>query len=240
MRLRRVSEHVKSQNWLAVALDFLIVVVGVFLGLQAQAWNQERIDRNREQGYLDRLATDFVGIESQLQRCVSLYEDSIEAINFVSNVVKAEDPSESVPDRKTFADALIRITAGTLPAARSATFVEMVSAGDLSILRNEELRNALIAYDQQAQTNREIWHFTREQVNAYLHPLYENAELSIDLEGEQYASIPDYDLPAMAQSQTFRTMLNVLAGAKANTHELCRYQRTLADSVRGRLPESEN
>ena len=34
MILRRVIEHVKPQNWTAVALDFLIEVTGVFIGIQ--------------------------------------------------------------------------------------------------------------------------------------------------------------------------------------------------------------
>jgi hypothetical protein len=34
MLLRRVIEHVREQNWLAVFIDFLIVVVGVFIGIQ--------------------------------------------------------------------------------------------------------------------------------------------------------------------------------------------------------------
>lgn len=33
MILRRLTKHVKDQNWFAVALDFLIVVVGVFIGI---------------------------------------------------------------------------------------------------------------------------------------------------------------------------------------------------------------
>jgi hypothetical protein len=33
MILSRVIEHVKHQNWTAVALDFVIVVMGVFIGL---------------------------------------------------------------------------------------------------------------------------------------------------------------------------------------------------------------
>ncbi len=37
MLLRRVTEHVKTQNWFAVGLDFLIVVVGVYIGIQAGA-----------------------------------------------------------------------------------------------------------------------------------------------------------------------------------------------------------
>ena len=35
MILRRITEHVKAQNWFAVGLDFLIVVVGVFIGVHA-------------------------------------------------------------------------------------------------------------------------------------------------------------------------------------------------------------
>ena len=39
MLLGRVIAHVKAQNWTAVALDFLIVVMGVFIGLQVSNWN---------------------------------------------------------------------------------------------------------------------------------------------------------------------------------------------------------
>jgi len=36
MLLRRITKHVKDQNWFAVGLDSLIVVDGVFVGLQVQ------------------------------------------------------------------------------------------------------------------------------------------------------------------------------------------------------------
>ena len=42
MILRRVIEHVKAQNWLAVFLDFVIVVIGVFIGMQVSNWNNAR------------------------------------------------------------------------------------------------------------------------------------------------------------------------------------------------------
>lgn len=42
MLLRRLSEHVGTQNWFAVALDFLIVVFGVFIGFQVTNWNELR------------------------------------------------------------------------------------------------------------------------------------------------------------------------------------------------------
>ena len=34
MLLRRVIEHVRDQNWTAIAIDFVIVVAGVFVGIQ--------------------------------------------------------------------------------------------------------------------------------------------------------------------------------------------------------------
>lgn len=35
MLLRRVIEHVEAQDWFAVGTDFVIVVVGVMIGIQA-------------------------------------------------------------------------------------------------------------------------------------------------------------------------------------------------------------
>ena len=42
MILRRVIEHVKAQNWTAVALDFVIVVVGILIAFQITNWNEAR------------------------------------------------------------------------------------------------------------------------------------------------------------------------------------------------------
>jgi len=39
MLLRSITKHVKDQNWFAVGLDFFIVVVGVFIGMQVANWN---------------------------------------------------------------------------------------------------------------------------------------------------------------------------------------------------------
>ncbi len=59
MILRRVIEHVKIQNWTAVAIDFVIVVVGVFIGIQVSNWNDVRKERMLEREYLQRLSSDI-------------------------------------------------------------------------------------------------------------------------------------------------------------------------------------
>jgi len=37
MLLRSISKHVKDQNWFAVALDFVIVVIGVAVAMMGHA-----------------------------------------------------------------------------------------------------------------------------------------------------------------------------------------------------------
>lgn len=59
MFLRRITKHVKEQNWFAVGLDFLIVVVGVFMGFQAQQWNEDFSDKADAKKYLKRFFEDM-------------------------------------------------------------------------------------------------------------------------------------------------------------------------------------
>ncbi|MBI1393575.1 MAG: hypothetical protein GC152_12605 [Alphaproteobacteria bacterium] len=60
MILRRVMEHVRTQNWTAVALDFVIVVMGVFMGIQLGNWNEARGARAAERGFLAQLREEIV------------------------------------------------------------------------------------------------------------------------------------------------------------------------------------
>ena len=42
MLLRSVTKHVNDQNWFAVVLDLVIVIFGVFIGIQVSNWNADR------------------------------------------------------------------------------------------------------------------------------------------------------------------------------------------------------
>ena len=48
MILRRITQHVKDQNWFAVALDFVIVVVGILIAFQITNWGDAKAERKRE------------------------------------------------------------------------------------------------------------------------------------------------------------------------------------------------
>lgn len=59
MILRRITEHVKTQNWFAVGLDFVIVVVGVFIGIQVANWNDEQAFKAKETELLVELRREL-------------------------------------------------------------------------------------------------------------------------------------------------------------------------------------
>ena len=62
MILRRFMQHVKEQNWFAVGLDVIVVIVGIFLGMQVQQWYLEREKRVKETLYLQRLHDEVVRV----------------------------------------------------------------------------------------------------------------------------------------------------------------------------------
>lgn len=59
MILRRFMQHVREQNWFAVGLDVLVVIVGIFLGFQVQAWYDKEQSKENEIAYLNNLNEDF-------------------------------------------------------------------------------------------------------------------------------------------------------------------------------------
>ena len=55
MILRRIAQHMKQQHWTGVFIELVIVILGVFIGLQASNWNQARESAVRRAAALERL-----------------------------------------------------------------------------------------------------------------------------------------------------------------------------------------
>lgn len=60
MLLRRIKQHVANENWFAVCVDFVIVVIGVYVGIEVSNWNEARQEDDRAQEYLERIRADLV------------------------------------------------------------------------------------------------------------------------------------------------------------------------------------
>ena len=59
MILRRLTENLRAQNWTAISIEFVIVVIGVFIGTQVANWNQARIEKQATQRMLIQLVPEL-------------------------------------------------------------------------------------------------------------------------------------------------------------------------------------
>jgi len=148
MLLRRVIEHVRKQEWTAIAIDFVIVVVGVFIGIQAASWNEIRADQSRARGYLER-------IHSDLEADLGNYQDKIRFWNAVSHYGRSGltyADTGGMRDLTQWNLLLAYFQASQVAEfwTRSTTYDEVKSAGELNLIANLDLRNALARYYTEA------------------------------------------------------------------------------------------
>lgn len=67
--LGRISHHLRTQNWTAVVIEFLVVVFGIFLGFQLNNWNEERGEAERRAGIIGAIITnldDSIGVQERM------------------------------------------------------------------------------------------------------------------------------------------------------------------------------
>lgn len=143
MLLRRITKHVKDQNWFAVGIDFFIVVVGVFIGIQVANWNSANVSQRTEKALLLQLHEEIVKAELELNSTrvdIPKVEERIRL--FVSAFYR--DPAEvSDEDLCYIATGVHRLpyVIGTMSAVE-----ELVSTGRLSQLKDTTLRESITEY----------------------------------------------------------------------------------------------
>ena len=80
MILRRVTQHVRDQNWTAIAIDFVIVVVGVFVATQVTNWNDARKTAARAEVFTARLTEDVRFEDWANQRTTTYYAQVLRCV----------------------------------------------------------------------------------------------------------------------------------------------------------------
>ena len=179
MLLRRVIEHVKTQNWTAVTLDFVIVVMGVFIGIQVANWNDTKADRRLEKKLLVRLYEETKELRNLREDTATLPRERKEILKGVQiSLLDSEKPlSFSGAECKAIQFShILRRPPDTLP-----TLEEMVANGRIGIIGNSKIRQQLTYYIQARERAR---YFYDELVTdvfrlTHLYPQYFGREATL-------------------------------------------------------------
>ena len=142
MVIRRIREHAADANWFAVGIDILIVVIGVFLGMQASNWNEARVERQQGESYRARLIEDLRANESDLGQRREYY------LQVRRHALAALDVFEQ-PSKPTGEQFLIDAFQATQIVPRTLsrfTYDEMIAAGGMDHLGDASLRTRVKNY----------------------------------------------------------------------------------------------
>jgi hypothetical protein len=134
-------------------VDFLIVVLGIFTGLQVQDWSVERTELRQEKQYLQRILDDVnrsLSVNQLILNNNRNHNDSTWSVfQNLSNCQVNED------QRAAFANGLFNVGKLTPSAYAMETLDEMQSSGNYHLIKNDDVRrvlNKLLAHFENEKT----------------------------------------------------------------------------------------
>jgi hypothetical protein len=150
--IRRISKHLKEQNWFAVWLDLIIVFLAVFIGLQADNWNEERLAKLNAKIYYARLIDDLRAEEITRLSRITYYEQTLAHGNAA---LQSLNQSERVLGEKFLVD-LYQVSQIWNYTPQRATYDELLSMGIANAIPDVQIRSRLANYYLGLQNSKEI------------------------------------------------------------------------------------
>lgn len=239
MILRRLSESLRAQNWTAIVIEFVLLVSGVFLGIQVANWNAAQQDHKLEAEFVQRLSRDFEVIDARLAANISQWEEKATVAPQVLADIEAFRQHGSWPRTKTA--MLLDINNAfnyRIPAPRAATYIELLSAGQLGLIRNIKLRDALLAYDMQVGFTQTAFNVLVQRVDPHMSSVVSHLEFdksknisNVQLGAGNEAVWADVDLEQLAADPEVKVALNLYASSSRNQLIVARLQQEKARDV---------
>jgi hypothetical protein len=137
----RIAQEVRRQDWFTAILELLILVIGIYIGLQVDDWVSEREDRQTETTYLELLARDVAELRQQVEAQYTFEKDKVNVAALAYELLTSDDPSAH---RVELGELLTMLSSRRTLSLDSATYEQMVSSGHLQLIRNPELRDKLV------------------------------------------------------------------------------------------------
>ena len=153
MLINRVIKRFRAQDWIVLCSELIIVVVGIFIAIQADSWWKHRDELQQEQLYIARLLEDVERDESAINHAISLASHRLSLSDLL--IAVAVDPEIALHRPAEFTIAVHQSAFTHTPSLNTDTFEELRATGGLSLLRNEELKSALFEYYRYDESQRQ-------------------------------------------------------------------------------------
>jgi hypothetical protein len=161
MILSRISRAIREQNWFAVAIEFVIVILGVVIGFQISAWNEARAERAIIADQLHEVRADIAAEIGSLDEALEASLWRLSAAEYLLVAVEGESDLPDSPvvpfnqlDRSLLPDIepedhptlLARVNLIRGQIGRRTGYDSLVNSGNLRLIRNDEMRIMIQSY----------------------------------------------------------------------------------------------
>jgi len=152
--LRRLARGIRRQDWIAVLVEILVVMVGLVTAFQVDRWWGARGDRIAEEAYVARLISDVEDDIPELEYAIRLAEVRLGFGDLLAEV--AAEPSVALREPGMFLAAVSQAAFTFTPTLASHTFEDLRSTGNLKLIRNPDIKQALHDYYGYDQSQRQF------------------------------------------------------------------------------------
>ncbi|MEE2526596.1 hypothetical protein V0U79_09475 [Hyphobacterium sp. HN65] len=144
MILSRLSQALRTQNWLAVALEFAIVVLGVYLAFQLATWSEARQQDAEATRLQEQLEIEVSAAVDEIESWIAYRTEAVSELHDAILTIQSNDPERGLSEQEC--EAIWGSHIVIWNDVRLVTLDEIIATGRLSILPDTRLRRALLEY----------------------------------------------------------------------------------------------
>jgi hypothetical protein len=212
MITKRITQAIAKQNWSAALVELLVVVIGIFLGLQASSWYEGRVEADLETAILERLKVDFGEIGGEIDAALEFHQNIIDGLDKLRVALDSGTISEG--NKTTVLDSLRSVLNVDTGGGESATYQEILASGRVRLLHDIDLVSALSEYQERFDNSGRLFSEFRQMQLQYekdFHQhIYFDRPRPLGSRGFQPPAVSSFDFEAMRQDSDFRLALSRL------------------------------
>jgi len=184
--------------------EIVLVMIGILLALQVNNWNENRKLQNLESDFLEKIHQEFKNNKAQLEFILAIHKQSLKSSEYIlDNYKNPQTPKDSL--RKHLKIYKYSYTYNPSKSSIDA----LVNSGNLSVIKNRDLSNKLIQWDEMVND------FSEEEI--YSRNFLDNFIVPFDLEHFKiFSENPDeqYDAFFTLTNEDKNVFLNIIATKK--------------------------
>jgi hypothetical protein len=142
--IKRIARYVREYEWFAVVVEVMVIIIGLMLAFQLDRWREDRVEREQERVYIDRLVDDIQSDIPDIEYAIALQSIRLNFADLLMEV--ARDPDAEIQHAVVFLGAVDQAAYTYTPTLTAHTFENLRLTGDMRLILDDKVKGAMFEY----------------------------------------------------------------------------------------------